>query len=53
MSLTRHSPIEAALDRGQTFCENSIREGTIFIPRRDLYLLYSIVIDLALNGGHR
>lgn len=53
MSLTPHSPIEEALDRGQTFCENSIREGTIFIPCRDYYLLYSIAIDLVLNGGHR
>lgn len=53
MSLTSHSPIEAALDQGQTFCENSIREGTIFIPRRDPCLLYSIAIDLVLNGGHR
>lgn len=53
MSFTSHSPIEAALDQGQTFCENSIREGTIFIPRRDLCLLYSIAIDLVLNGGHR
>lgn len=53
MSLTPRSPIQAALGRGQTFCENSIREGTIFIPRRDSYLVYSIAIDLVLNGGHR
>lgn len=30
MSLTSHSPIEASLDRGQAFCKNSIRGGTIF-----------------------
>lgn len=48
MSLTPHSPSEAAL--GQAFFENSSRKVTIFIRE---YLLYSIAIDLALNGGHR
>lgn len=52
MSLTPHSPSEAALDQGQAFFENSIRKGTIFIPGRE-YLLYFIAIDLGLNGGHR
>lgn len=53
MYLTPHSPVQAAFDRGKTFCENSVREGMIFILWRDSQLLYSIAIDLVLNGGTR